>query len=178
MKSRITPSSILQVMNPQYPPSNPLLDTLPIEISTPNFQGMFLRVKEHHSWRQEWPCHPCLRSGTLNVLQVPPFLTPPSWPSSNWDINMKFSGYVLWGKKHHSWRQEQPCPPCLRSGTLNVLQVTPFLTPPSWHTSDWAINTKFSGYVPWGKKTSFMMSGTTMSSMSPVTNPQRPFLGY
>ena len=30
----------------------------------------------------------------------------------------------------------------------------PFLTPLSWHTSDWYINTKFSGYVSWGKRTS------------------------
>ena len=31
---------------------------------------------------------------------------------------------------------------------------------------------KFSGYLPWGKKTSFMRSGMTMSSMSLVRNPQ------
>ena len=30
-------------------PAAMLPDTLPIEISTRNFQGMFLRVKEHHS---------------------------------------------------------------------------------------------------------------------------------
>ena len=74
-------------------------------------------------------------------------------------------------KKHHSWHQEQSCPPCLRSGSLNVLQVPPYLTTPSWHTSNWDVNMKFSGYLPWGKKTSFMTSGTTMSSMSLVRNP-------
>ncbi len=36
------------------------------------------------------------------------------------------------------------------------------------------INTKFSGYLPWGKKTSLMTSGTTLFSMSPVRNPPRP----
>ena len=162
-------------MSSKYPPSwPPIPDTLPIEISTPNFQGMLLMVKEHHSWHQKWPSDPCLRSGTFNVSKVPPFLTPPSWHTSNWDINTKFSGYLPWGKKHHSWCQEWLCPPCLWSGTLNVLQVPPFLTPPSWHTSDWDINTKFSGYVPWGEKTSFMTSWMTLSSMSPIRNPQRP----
>ena len=99
---------------------------------------------------------------------------PPSWHTSNWDINMKFSGYLPWGKKHHSWCQEWPSPKCLRSGTLNVLQVPSFLTPPSWHTSNKDINTKFSGYLPRGKKTSFMMSGMTKSAMSLVRNPQHP----
>ena len=98
-----------------------LYSALLIEISTQNFQVIFLGVKEHHSWRQEWPCHQCLQSGTLNVLQVPPFLTPPSWHTSNWDIH-----------------------------------------------------TKFSGYLPGGKKTSFMTSGMILSSMSPVRNPKCP----
>ena len=85
------------VRNPQCPPSTPLLDpplpdTLPIEISTRNFQGIFLGVKKHHSWHQEWPCPPCVWSGTLTVLQVPPFLTPHSWHISNNDISMKISG--------------------------------------------------------------------------------------
>ena len=66
------------------------------QILTWNFQGMFLRVKEHHSRRQEWPCHPCLWSGTLNVLQVPPFLTSSSWHTSNWDIvKDSIIGFVL-----------------------------------------------------------------------------------
>ena len=85
----------------KYPPSwPPLSDTVIIEISTGNFQGIFHRVKVHHSWCQEHPCLPSLRSGTLNVLQVPPFLTPPSWHTSYWGINTKFSGYLPWGKKN------------------------------------------------------------------------------
>ena len=116
---------------------------------TQSLQDMILGVSQGHPCHQQWPCPPSVPSGTLNVLQVPPFLTPPSWPSSNWDINTKFSGYLPWGKKHHSWHQEWPSPPCLRSGTLNVLQVPAFLTPPSWHTSNWDINTKFSAYLPW-----------------------------
>ena len=142
---------------------------------------MFLRVKEHHSWSQEWPCHPCLRSGTLNVLQVPPFLTPlpdtllieistrifqgiflwsnnvvndikedpvlqvsnqqpsmsskypPSWPFLTHILFIKiltqnFQGIFFRVKYHHPWHQGWHCPLCLRSGTLNVLQVPPFLT--------------------------------------------------
>ena len=122
--------------------------TLLIEISTRNFQGIFLGVKKHYSWRQEQPCPPCVRSGTLNVLQVPPFLTPPSWHTYNWDINTNFSGYLPYGKKHHSWHQEWPCPPCLRSGTLTVLQVPVFLTRHSWHISNNYINKKMLGYLP------------------------------
>ena len=64
-------------MSSKSPPSwPPLPDTLPIEISAPNFQGNFLWVKKHHSWCKGSPCHPYLRSGTLNILKVPPFLTP------------------------------------------------------------------------------------------------------
>ena len=33
---------------------------------------------------------------------------------------------------------------------------------------------KFSGYLLWGKKTSFMMSGMTLSSISPIRNTQHP----
>ena len=80
MTSGMTLSSMSLVRNPHCPPSTtfldpPLHDTLPIEISAPNFQGYFLLVK-HHSWRKDWPCHPYLWSGTLNVLQVLPFLAP------------------------------------------------------------------------------------------------------
>ena len=75
----------------KYPPSWPSHpDTLPFEISSHNFQGMFLRVKEHHSWSQEWPCHPCLWSGALNFLQLTPFLIPPAWHTSNLDIKWSF----------------------------------------------------------------------------------------
>ena len=94
-----------------------------------NFQGRFLRAKEHHSWRQEWPCHPCLQSGTLNVLQVPPFLTPHSDTLLIEISTQNFQGIFLGVEEHHSWLQEWPCHPSHRSGTLNILQVTPFLTP-------------------------------------------------
>ena len=98
MLSRMTLSFMSPVRNPpmssKYPPSwPPLPDTLPIKIWARNFQGTPWGEK-HHSWRQEWPCPPFLRSGTPNVLQVPAFLAPPSWHTSNWDINTKFSGYL------------------------------------------------------------------------------------
>ena len=132
----------------KYPPSwHPLPEKLPIEISTRDFQGIFLGVKKPQSWRQEWPSTPNLRSGTPNIPQVPPFLTPPSRHTSNWDINTKFSGYLLWGKK--TW--------FMTSGmTLYIISLvrnpqcppsTPLLEPPSWHTSNWYISTKFSGYL-------------------------------
>ena len=94
MTSGMTRLSMSPVRNPQCPPSTPLLDTLPIEISTRNFQGIFLWVKKHHSWHQEQPCPPYLWFGTLTVLQVAPFLTQPSWHTSNNVINMKISGYL------------------------------------------------------------------------------------
>ena len=51
-------------MSSRYPPFlTPLPDTLLIKISTWNFQCIFLRVKKHHSWRQEWPSSPYLWSG-------------------------------------------------------------------------------------------------------------------
>ena len=52
-----------------------------------------------------------------------------SWQTFNKNINTKLSGYFPYVKKHHPWHQWWPCPPCLRSGTLNVLQVPPLLTP-------------------------------------------------
>ena len=122
----MTLSSKSLIRNPQCPPSIPLLDpplpdTLLIKISTRNFQCIFLGSTYDHPWHQGWPC-------------------PPSFPS----------------------------------GTLNVLQIPPFLTPHSWHTSNKDINTKLSGYLPWGKVRSPKTSRITMSSKSPVRNPQRP----
>ena len=35
------------------------------------------------SWCQGWPCLPCLLSGTLNVLQVPPSMRGGSWHTPN-----------------------------------------------------------------------------------------------
>ena len=171
--SSMSPVKNLNVL--QVPHSwPPFSDTHLIEISAPNVQGTFLWVSKHHIWWQGCICHPHLLSGTLNVLQVPSFLTPSSRHNCNWDINMKLSGFLSWcNTKHHSWCQKWPCHPCLPLGTLNVL-VPPFLTPNSWQTSYWDINMKFSGYLPWGKKTSFMTSGTTLSSMSLVRNPHYP----
>ena len=57
----------------KYPHEGPpILDTVLIKI-TQNFQGIFLGVNQGHPWYQGCPCSPSLRSGTLNVLQVPPF---------------------------------------------------------------------------------------------------------
>ena len=64
------------VRNPQYPQNTPLIDTLLIKVSTQNFLGIFLRVKQDHLWHQGWPCPSSLWSGNLNVLQVFPWSTP------------------------------------------------------------------------------------------------------
>ena len=160
------------VRNPQRPPSTPLLDppswhTSDWDINT-KFSGYLPWGKKHHSWLHGWLCPPCVRSGTLNILQVTTFLTPLLDTLLIEIMTLHFLGMFLRVKEHHSWRQVLPCHPCLRSGTLNILQVPPWRTPHSWHTSNSDIDRKFSGYLPWGKNTSFMTPGMTQSSMSPV----------
>ena len=130
MSSGMTLSTMSLVRNPQRPPSTTLLDPLPIEIWTRNFQGIFLGVKKHHLWCQEWPSPPCLWSGTPNVLQVIPFLTPPLPNTLPIKISTRnFQGIFLGVKKHHLWCQECSCYPCLWSGTPQVLQVSPSWPP-------------------------------------------------
>ena len=133
----------------QIPPgSTPLLDTLIIKISTWNFQGVFLWVKQDSPWYEGWHCPQRLRSGTLNILQVPKWRIPLSWHTSTNNINMKLSGYLPWGKttstktsrmtlSSKSLIKKPQCPP-----------GTPFFTPNSWHTFNKDINTKLSGYLP------------------------------
>ena len=137
-------------MSSKYPLSwPPLPDTLTIEISTQNFQGIFLGVKNIiHDVRNDYVLHVSGQELSTSS-KYPPSWPPPSWHTSNWEINSKFLYIFLGVKKHHSWHQESPSHPFCWSGTLNVLQVPPFLTPPSWHTSNWDINTKLSGYLPW-----------------------------
>ena len=127
----------------------PILDTLLIQISTQNFQGIFVRVKQDHPWHQGWPCPPNLWSGTLNVLQVPPFMTPIL-------DTQNYQGIFLGFKGDHPWHQGWPCPPSLMSGIIKVLQVPPFLTPHSWHPSNEDINMKLLGYLPLGHTRSSM----------------------
>ena len=76
--SWMTLSFMSPLRNPQHHQSTSLLcpppipDTLLIKISIQNFQCIFLMVNKHHPWHLGLPCPPSLRSGTLNVLQVPP----------------------------------------------------------------------------------------------------------
>ena len=79
-----------------------LITQTKIKILTQNFQNMILGVYQVHPYGQVWPCPPSLRSGTLNFLQVPPFLTPHSWHTSNKDINTKLSGYLSLGQTRSS----------------------------------------------------------------------------
>ena len=85
-----------------------------------------------------------------------------------------FQGIFLRGGQGHSGHQEWPCPPSLLSGTLNVHQVLPWRTPHSWHTSNKNINTKHSGYLPWGQQRSTMTTRMTLSPKYPFKNPQDP----
>ena len=149
MVSRMTLSSkscvrkFLNVL--QVPPFlTPFFDTLLIKISTPNFQDIFLGEKHHHSWRQKWPYPPFFWSGTLNV--------PPSWHTSNWDINTKFSGYLSWCKRTSFTTLGMTLPSMSSVRIPHCPPSISLLDPPSWHTSNWDINTKFSGYLPQGKK--------------------------
>ena len=101
MTSWMTLSSMSLVRNPERPPSTslstPQPDTLIINISLWNFQGIFrgvnhdhtlliqisvwhiqgifLRVKQDHPWHQGWPCPPCILSETFNAFLEPPLLT-------------------------------------------------------------------------------------------------------
>ena len=108
-------SSMFPIRIPQCPPFHPRSWL----IYCPNFtqcQDYWVKLGQYisqHSiylsgsriwstWYQGWLCHPSLWSGTLNVLKVPSFLTPLSWHTSNWDISMKFSGYLPWSLSNSS----------------------------------------------------------------------------
>ena len=47
-----------------------------------------IKSKQDLPWQQGWPCPPSLRTGTLNILQVPPCLTTHSWHTSDKDIHI------------------------------------------------------------------------------------------
>ena len=70
-------SVCLYVCNIFLPWQQILISQPKIKTMTQNFQDMILGVYQGHPCCQGWPCPPSLPSGTLNVLHVPPFLTPP-----------------------------------------------------------------------------------------------------
>ena len=161
-------------MSSEYPHEGPtLLYTLLINILTQNFQGIFLGVKQGIPWHWRWSCHPCLLSGTLNVLQVPLWRTPHCWHTSNKDINTKLSGYLQWGQtssfmtsmmtlsSKYPFRNTQ-CPLCTSR------------TPNFWHIFNKDINMKLSGYFPWGLTRSSMMTRMTLTFKSPFRNHHHP----
>ena len=141
---------------------------------TQNFQDAILGVYQVHPWRQGWPCPRSVLSGTLNVLHVPPWRTPHSWHKSNKDVNMKVLGYLPLGQTRSSM-----------ASRMRLSSKSPFRNPQrppstpmkdlhSWHTSNKDIDTKLSEYLPEGQTRSFMTSRMTLSSKSPVRNPQCP----
>ena len=96
-----------------------------MKITTWNFQDMILRAKPGHPWYQGWPCHLCLKSGTLNVLQVPPKKTPilGTLLIKIWTQNFQniFLGVKWYHQCHNGWC----CSPSLQSRTLSLLRVPP-----------------------------------------------------
>ena len=118
-------SGILIVL--QIPPFfTPLPDTLIINISTHNFQGIFLRVKQDHMWHQRWPCPPSLWSGTHMS-----FMYPPSWAPIPDTLLIKIStqkndGIFLRVKQDHIRYQIWPFPTSLWSPVLDPSFLTHF----------------------------------------------------
>ena len=134
MISWMTLSSMSLIRNHQRPQSTPpscppIPDTLIIKISTLNFQGFFIRVKNIF--------HDIKDDPVFHVPDQEPSMSskyPPSRPSLPDTLLIKistqnFQGIFLWVKKHVPWHQGWPCPPCLWSKTLKVLQIPPSLTP-------------------------------------------------
>ena len=132
-----------------------------------NFQGIFLWVKHGHPWHQGWSYLPSLRSGTLNVLQVPPWRNPLLDTLLMKILTQNFQGIFLGVKQGNPWHQRWSCHPSILSETINVLKVPPQWTPHSWHTSNEDINTKPSENIPWAHTRSSMTSRLTLSSKSP-----------
>ena len=87
---------------------------------------------------------------------------------------MKLSGYDPWGLPSTSMMSRMILSSKSPLRNPQYLQVPNWRTPPSWHTSNKAINIKFSGYLAWDQTRSSMMSRMTLSSWSAVRNPQNP----
>ena len=119
-----------------------------MKISTQNFQDILLLVKQDHIWHQRLPCHPSLWSGTINVSKYHP-----TWPDILYTLLIQISTQNFQGifhrvKQGHLWHRGWPSPPSLWPWTLNILQVSHFCHPNSWHISNENTNTKISEYLP------------------------------
>lgn len=62
------------------------------KIMAHHFHDRIFGVYQVPPWHQGWPYHPCILSGSFNVLQVHPWRTPHSWQMLSDNIDMKFSG--------------------------------------------------------------------------------------
>ena len=101
--------------------------------------------------------------------------TNPYISAKNKDNDTKHSGYDPWGLRRSSMLSSMILSSKSPVRNSQYPPSTPLLDPPpSWPSSNWDINTKFSGYLPCCEKTSFMISGMTLSSIFPVRIPQRP----
>ena len=90
-----------------------------VGIVTQNFQGIFLGVQKHHPWHQGWPCPPCLRSGTTNVLKFTDkdtlLITLESWIClTDRESHIKIISDI----------KDNLCPLYLQLGNLNLHLVT------------------------------------------------------
>ena len=124
-----------------------------------------------------WAIMPCLSRLSLSSRLV--FLG--GWPfTPKLFITSQNTKITAWNFQemilvvHHGHKEHQAWPhyPCVKSGTLDVVQLPPFLTPHLGNTSNEDIKTKLSEYLPQGKIRSSMTTGMTMSCNSLVRNPQ------
>ena len=96
-----------------------------------------------------------LLPGTLNVLQVIPWMILDTLLMRIWTLN--FQGIILGVNQGNPWHQGWPCPPSLLSEALNILQVPPWWTTPSLNIlqkkiSTWNFHSIFLGVKeghPW-----------------------------
>ena len=144
---------------------------------TQNVQDMILGVYHGHPCRQGWPCPPSLASGTLNILQVPPFLTspPPSWHTSNKDIATKFSGYLSGSRIWSSMTSRMTMSSKYLIRNPQRPLSPPFLTPPYLTHFQWRYQPEIFKLSSWGQNMILhAIKDGLMPSKSPVWNPQCP----
>ena len=103
-----------------------------------------------------------VRTSVCTSVCTWPFTFSVSHPYNN---DMKPSGYDPWGLPRSSMSSRITLSSMSPVRNPQRPPSTPLLDPPSWETSNKDINIKFSGYLPWGKKTSFIYSTLLYSTL-------------
>ena len=91
-------------------------------------------------WHQKWPHPPSIQSGTINILQV--------WLRERTVLDTLLFMLESWNLAHKSrityhddsWCQEWPHPPCIQSGTFNVLLSMASRMGSSWYFGGYPSN--------------------------------------